>query len=103
MDGPITDSMDVLLYYMKRCIVLLGDTVEIRKGSYWINGTRKDKRLRGGVGGDEGSSNRKMISSLVYRIRIDMFAKNIGTKNIGIWKTLSNSAYWWIMNTSLTE
>lgn len=45
MDGPITDSMDVLLYYMKRCIALLGDTVEIRKGSYWINGTRKDKRF----------------------------------------------------------
>ena len=38
-------SMDMLLYYVKRCIALPGDTVEIRKGSYWINGTRKDKRF----------------------------------------------------------
>ena len=37
-------SMDMLLYYVKRCIALSGDTVEIRKGSYWINGTRKDRR-----------------------------------------------------------
>ena len=37
-------SMDMLLYYVKRCIGLPGDTVEIRKGCYWINGTRKDKR-----------------------------------------------------------
>ena len=38
-------SMDMLLYYVKRCIALPGDTVEIRKGSYWINGTSKDKRF----------------------------------------------------------
>ena len=37
-------SMDMLLYYVKRCIGLPGDTVEIRKGCYWINGTRKDRR-----------------------------------------------------------
>ena len=37
-------SMDMLLYYVKRCVGLPGDTVEIRKGCYWINGTRKDKR-----------------------------------------------------------
>lgn len=37
-------SMDMLLYYVKRCIALPGDMVEIRKGCYWINGTRKDKR-----------------------------------------------------------
>ena len=37
-------SMDMLLYYVKRCIGLPGDTVEIRKGCYWINGTRKDNR-----------------------------------------------------------
>ena len=37
-------SMDMLLYYVKRCIGLPGDTVEIRKGCYWINGTRKDGR-----------------------------------------------------------
>jgi signal peptidase I len=37
-------SMDMLLYYVKRCVRLPGDTVEIRKGCYWINGTRKDKR-----------------------------------------------------------
>ena len=37
-------SMDMLLYYVKRCIGLPGDTVAIRKGCYWINGTRKDRR-----------------------------------------------------------
>lgn len=37
-------SMDMLLYYVKRCVGLPGDTVEIRKGCYWINGTRKDRR-----------------------------------------------------------
>ena len=37
-------SMDMLLYYVKRCIALSGDTVEIRRGCYWINGTRKDRR-----------------------------------------------------------
>ena len=37
-------SMDMLLYYVKHCIGLPGDTVEIRKGCYWINGTRKDRR-----------------------------------------------------------
>ena len=31
-----------------------------------------------------------------------IFAKNIGTKNIGIWKTLLNLEHWWTMNTSLT-
>jgi signal peptidase I len=37
-------SMDMMLYYVKRCIALPGDTVEIRKGCYWINETRKDRR-----------------------------------------------------------
>lgn len=42
--GSDSLSMDMLLYYVKRCIGLPGDTVEIRKGCYWINGKRKDRR-----------------------------------------------------------
>ena len=37
---PITEdslSMDIMKYYVKRCIALPGDTLEIRKGSYWVN------------------------------------------------------------------
>lgn len=46
-------SMDMLFYYVKRCIGLPGDMVEIRKGCYWVNGTRKDSRWMQMTTGEE--------------------------------------------------
>ena len=35
-------AMDVMLYYVKRCIALPGDTLEIRNGFYRIRGTGEE-------------------------------------------------------------
>lgn len=35
-------AMDVMLYYVKRCIALPGDTLEIRNGFYKIRGTEEE-------------------------------------------------------------
>ena len=35
-------AMDVMLYYVKRCIALPGDTLEIRNGFYRIRGTEEE-------------------------------------------------------------
>lgn len=35
-------QMDISLYYMKRCIAVPGDTLEIRRCRYWINGEQRD-------------------------------------------------------------
>ena len=35
-------AMDIMLYYVKRCIALPGDTLEIRNGFYRIRGTEEE-------------------------------------------------------------
>ena len=41
---------------------------------------------------------RKNCDFLEYQETNDTFAKNIGTKNIGIWKILSSLTHWWTMS-----
>ena len=67
-------SMDIMKYYVKRCIALSGDTLEIRKGSYRVNGERIKMRSTNVV----TSTSQQEKDSLSWNERLGWSTQNLG-------------------------